>query len=159
MRIPSGQLGAALVDARTRRGLTRKDVERLTDGRLTASAIGGYERGERSISMERFVDLSYSIGVAPEELLADALHGKTPTERHQLTIDLTRLEIAAQPVREPVAEFVHTIQMRRRDYLAHVVTLRGGDVTAIAQRMGVERRTLVRELAPAVVPDLIDKPR
>jgi hypothetical protein len=41
--------------------------------------------------------------------------------------------------------------MSRRDYLAQTVTLRSGDLAAIAHQANTEPRELIRDLAPAVV--------
>ncbi|MGH2677820.1 MAG: helix-turn-helix domain-containing protein, partial [Actinomycetota bacterium] len=56
-------IGGALRAARREGGLTLRDVASLSDRRFKPSALGGYERGERSISLERFTELSSVYGV------------------------------------------------------------------------------------------------
>ena len=51
-------VGAALRDARVRAGLSLSDVARRSGGRYSPSSLGGYERGERAISVIRFCDLA-----------------------------------------------------------------------------------------------------
>jgi transcriptional regulator with XRE-family HTH domain len=65
--------GRALRSVRTGQHMSLSRVERLSNGRFKASAVGGYERGERAISLDRFCELSFLYGVAPPRLLADAL--------------------------------------------------------------------------------------
>jgi transcriptional regulator with XRE-family HTH domain len=144
-------IGAALRDARTRSGLSRRAVQQSTRGRLSATAIGGYERGERTITIDRFVELASALGVAPEDLLADALSAATPKERREVTIDLTRISEAAPSVREVVAAFAQTMRVRRGDLLGEVITLRSGDLGVLATRSERSASTLLRDLAPAVV--------
>lgn len=44
-------------------------MERQTGGEFKASVVGAYERGERAISVHRFVKLAQVYQVAPAELL------------------------------------------------------------------------------------------
>jgi transcriptional regulator with XRE-family HTH domain len=81
------QSGCALRRARQARGLTLRNVGIRSGGIFTPTAVAGYERGERSISLERFCELATFYGVRPEDLLAEAL---CPHDR-QLIVDLTSL--------------------------------------------------------------------
>lgn len=45
------------------------DVESHTDGEFKASVVGAYERGERAISVQRFVNLAEIYGTPPSDLL------------------------------------------------------------------------------------------
>jgi transcriptional regulator with XRE-family HTH domain len=83
----SAEAGRALRRARLARGLTLKGVGELSNRSFTPTAVAGYERGERQISLQRFCDLASFYGVAPELLLADIQRGM-----HQELIDLTQLE-------------------------------------------------------------------
>ena len=71
-------VGRALRRARTARGLTLRDVGVRSEGRFSPSAVAGYERAERSISLERFCQLATFLGVAPERLLSEILHPDDP---------------------------------------------------------------------------------
>ena len=82
------QVGRALRRARHAQGLTLRDVGIRSGGIFTPTAVAGYERGERAISLERFCELATFYGVAPEDLLAEGLH---PGDREPV-VDLTPLE-------------------------------------------------------------------
>jgi transcriptional regulator with XRE-family HTH domain len=84
-------MGGALRRARIARGLTLREVGVRSGGRLTPTAVAGYERGERSISLVRFCELAYFYGIAPERLLAEALH---PGDG-RFVVDLTPFEAPA----------------------------------------------------------------
>jgi transcriptional regulator with XRE-family HTH domain len=62
-------LGDRLRGVRRRRGLTLQEVEVATDQKFRASVLGAYERGERAMSLARFLGLARFYGVSPEELL------------------------------------------------------------------------------------------
>lgn len=62
-------LGQRLRAARRHRGWSLGDVESQTSGEFKASVVGAYERGERAISVQRFVRLSDIYGTAASELL------------------------------------------------------------------------------------------
>jgi transcriptional regulator with XRE-family HTH domain len=89
------ELGRALRRARLSRGLTLRDVGIRSKGTLSPTAVAGYERNERAISLQRFCDLAAFYGVAPERLLSEALH---PGEDE--LVDLTPFEVEAQDDRE-----------------------------------------------------------
>jgi transcriptional regulator with XRE-family HTH domain len=83
-----GDVGRTLRRARAARGLTLKEVGIASGGRFTSTAVAGYERGERSISLQRFCELAAFYGIEPERLLADALH---PDDGERV-VDLTSFE-------------------------------------------------------------------
>jgi transcriptional regulator with XRE-family HTH domain len=90
------EVGHALRRTRLARGLTLRQVGERSLGAFKPTALAGYERAERSISLERFCALCAFYGLAPTQLLAEieeALGGSP-----ELTVDLTRFE---QPAVSP----------------------------------------------------------
>jgi transcriptional regulator with XRE-family HTH domain len=65
----SVSLGQRLRVARRQRGWSLGEVESNTNGEFKASVVGAYERGERAISVQRFVRIAEVYGFAPAELL------------------------------------------------------------------------------------------
>jgi transcriptional regulator with XRE-family HTH domain len=88
-------VGRALRDARRARGFTLKQLSARSGSSFKPSAVGGYERGERAISVERFCRLAAAYGVPAGELLARALR----TLGGDVIVDLTRVE---GPIGPPV---------------------------------------------------------
>ncbi|MCA1845772.1 MAG: helix-turn-helix domain-containing protein [Actinomycetota bacterium] len=146
-------VGLALRRARAARGYSLYDVQAISHGRFKASGVGGYERGERAISLQRFCELAAVYGVTPDIILANALRDADPVGRHEIVIDLTQLARLDGTDVSQVAEFIHKVKMERGDYLSDVITLRSGDVEAIASASQVEPRALLRRLEPAIARD------
>ncbi len=82
------EVGRALRRARLDQGLTLKQVGERSTGAFKPTAVAGYERAERTISLERFCELCAFYGVEPARLLAEILEdvGGQP----EVIIDLTR---------------------------------------------------------------------
>jgi len=82
------QVGRSLRRTRQSQRFTLRDVGIRSGGIFTPTAVAGYERGERAISLQRFCELATFYGVAPEDLLAEAL---LPDDREPV-VDLTPFE-------------------------------------------------------------------
>lgn len=82
------QLGVELRAARRRSGLALREVAARSASSFKASSVGGYERGERSISVDRLCTLARAYGVRPDRLLSRALT-RVDAERSQpIVVDL-----------------------------------------------------------------------
>jgi transcriptional regulator with XRE-family HTH domain len=106
-------LGQRLRVARRQRGWSLGEVENHTKGEFKASVVGAYERGERAISVQRFVRIAEVYGFAPGELLPlvtesgvsidlDALtadDGDRLAERYLNAIKMLRKDPGSQAVR------------------------------------------------------------
>ena len=63
------RLGRRIRDERRRLGLSLKLVEAMTGGEFKASALGAYERAQRTISVARLQRLAHVYSVAVDQLL------------------------------------------------------------------------------------------
>ncbi len=99
-------LGQRLRAARRQRGWSLGDVEDRTEGEFKASVVGAYERGERAISVQRFVRLSESYGLPASELLP-------PDKADGVVIDLEAL--AEEDGDDLVDRYLAAIQLLRRE--------------------------------------------
>jgi transcriptional regulator with XRE-family HTH domain len=159
-RLPRA-LGEILRDTRGSRGLSLRAVETESGGRFRPSTVAGYERGDRMLSVERFCELAAFYRSAPEELLTRALDLQSSGTRRSVTIDLVRLgRVEREPARlgqvpeDPVrilAGFVHEVRTRRDDLLSDVITLRSGDLDALAVGSGLSLASFLRALRPALL--------
>jgi transcriptional regulator with XRE-family HTH domain len=150
----SKAVGEALRQTRRERGLTLHDVGVLSGGRFKPSALGGYERGERSISVGRFCALAALYGVPPDRLLARTLEQASPASRCELIIDLNKLPLIRNEQVHLVAEFIHRVRTQRGDYLSEVITLRSGDLEALALTTQLRPDALLDSLGPAIRPNV-----
>lgn len=102
----SSSLGQKLRAARRQYGWSLGDVESHTNGEFKASVVGAYERGERAISVQRFVRLAEIYNVMPADLL--------PVETSEgVVIDLDAL--AAETSDDLVERYLSAIQLLRKD--------------------------------------------
>lgn len=106
-------LGQRLRAARRHRGWSLGDVEAQTEGEFKASVVGAYERGERAISVQRFVSLSDVYSTPASELLPipadtqvfidlDALAGEDGdlVDRYLAAIQMMRKQPGVDEVRD-----------------------------------------------------------
>ena len=142
-------IGEVLRRARLKRGMTLRDVETRSEGSFRSSAVGGYERGERSISLYRFGQMARLYGVAAEELLAQAL-GSMSQARQKIVIDLSRISVLDRDQSRVLAAFAHGVQAKRSDYLTKVISLRAGDIEELAVMSGTTPAELLKRLRPVL---------
>lgn len=130
--------------------MTLEDAARESRGRFKPSATGGYERGERAITLERFCELCELYGVTPDRLLAEVRAKLAPEGRREVVINLSRLSLLEAHEARVIADFVHKVRLQRADYLADVITLRSGDLETLAFASRQKTRNLLTNLAPAL---------
>jgi transcriptional regulator with XRE-family HTH domain len=145
-------IGAALRNARRRRGLTLREVAGLSEWRFKPSALGGYERGERAISLERFSALASLYGLPADLLLREVLDRAFPEERVGLVLDLSRLELLPGEESRLTAELAENVATQRGQSRVDRLALRSADVRALALRARLSPTDLLRRLEPALLP-------
>jgi len=148
MNALTSALGASIRDARVRAGLSLQELALLSEGRYSPSSLGGYERGERAISVVRFCELARLLGVPADQLLGRALNRVKTDERREVMIELT--DLPDSEAGRQAAAHAHHVKERRSDYLSTVVTLRAGDLQVIADASGLDVPTLLSSLGEAV---------
>jgi transcriptional regulator with XRE-family HTH domain len=142
-------LGIVLREARRSRNLTLREVQEATEGRFRVSTLAGYERAERMLTLERFCELAVLYGLAPEELLTRVLDERSRGSRRSVVIDLFRLEQVQGEPGEILARFVHDVRTSRGDLRSNVISLRTGDLEALALGSGHRPGDFLRGLEPA----------
>jgi transcriptional regulator with XRE-family HTH domain len=143
-------IGESLRKARRRQGLTLRDVGRLSGGMFKPSALGGYERGERAISLERFGSLAVLYGIPADQLLREALERTFPEPRTPMVLDLSRLSFLPGEESRITAELAQTVATQRGEPRTESIALRSADVRALALRTRLSLAALLRRLEPAL---------
>lgn len=141
-------VGASLRVARLRAGLSLEQLARRSGGRHRPSSLGGYERGERAISLVRFCDLAELLGVPPDQLLGEALSQADPEAQREVQLDLGVLPDS--DAGRQVARYAHDVKSMRGDFRSNVVTLRAGDLRVIAHASGLPMPRLLSSLGSAI---------
>jgi len=107
------------------RKLTLLDVERLSEGEISAIALGSYERGDRQMSVAKLLSIATLYQLPVTELF-----GEKPRyfQAGRITIDIRKLhksqDLAAQPLIRVLAE----IAKRRGDWNGEIISLRHNDI-------------------------------
>lgn len=140
------EIGIGLRRARQARGLTLRDVSRLSEGGFKPTSVAGYERGERAISLERFCDLCRLYDVAPPAVLTEIL--RSIGEPPEPDIDLQLLESLGAAEAALVSGFIREIRRARRGEPAERIAVRAGDVEVLATATGGQRDALREILGP-----------
>lgn len=143
------EIGRALRRARRERGLTLRQVGQRSRDRFKPTSVAGYERGERSVSVERFCELSAMYGIPPDRLLADAL--RRWGGRPEVAIDATRVEGLRGPEARLIADFVSEILELRGEPRPESITLRAGDVEILATASGRQPQEFLDQIHDALL--------
>jgi transcriptional regulator with XRE-family HTH domain len=142
------ETGRALRAARHARGMTLRDVGTKSDGQLRPTAVAGYERAERGISLERFSELAQLYGMGPERLLLQIMWrmagGPEPT--------IDRAKVGELPVEEAdvIGGFVQRVRHLRGDSDDELITVRIQDLEVLATVSGNQLREFLEHIGPAL---------
>lgn len=143
------RLGQRLRDIRHQQGMTLQDVEQASDGRWKAVVVGAYERGDRAISAPKLIELADFYAVPVSALLADE-RDDAPGSGNltgRLRLDLEALADRGGERARAVRRYVRDVQARRGDFNGRVLTLRRGDLRALAAALEMTAPQLVATLA------------
>jgi transcriptional regulator with XRE-family HTH domain len=125
-------LGARLRAIRTQQGLSLHGVEERSRGRWKAVVVGSYERGDRSVTVQKLAELAEFYGVPVSELLPGDAAASVLAPVPKLVIDLERMTTLPKEKAGPLARYVATIQSQRGDYNGRVLSIRQEDLRSLA---------------------------
>lgn len=137
---PSARSVAERIRAlRRERGWSLADVERLSRGSLKAVVLGSYERGDRTISLKRAIEIANVFSIPLTHLLAAPQKSAPVPTRATMMIDLRRVQsLAEQPVHTK-DQTLHTLSSLlvwianlRCDWNGEIMTLRESDRAILA---------------------------
>ena len=134
------EIAARLRSIRLSRNLTLADVEIKSQKHLRAVALGSYERGDRSLSVSKAIELSEFYEVPLSYLLT----GLSPTQsvERDIVIDLRRikaLSIAEEkttPTQKILFSFLLGIIKERQDFNGEILSLRKSDIEFLTITIG-----------------------
>jgi len=140
------QVGLRLRAIRIQQGRSFQDVEALSHGQWKVAAVGSYERASRMISIDRLSALAEFYGVPIRELLPAGQPGPLPPRGVRLVLNLPALANATAPAAAFLRRWVGEIQRERGDYAGLVLSIREGDLPALAMLCAVSIGQLVDTL-------------
>ena len=110
---------------RESRHLTLIQAAKLSKGRISAIALGSYERGDRSVSALKLITIANLYEVPISELFEPPRHF-LPEER--ISIDLRKILTTTNPVAQKITEVLRNIARMRGDWNGEVISLRAQDI-------------------------------
>ncbi|MCU1454815.1 MAG: transcriptional regulator, family [Acidimicrobiales bacterium] len=140
----SRAVGQRLRAIRQAQGLSLSDAEERSGGRWSASAIGAYERGFRTLSLPRLKSLADFYKVPVSVLLGEPQPMAASPDRRKIVLDLAALE-AIDPS-APIRRFVRSIIEARGDFNGRILSLRHDDLKALCTLVGGDISTGVAQL-------------
>jgi transcriptional regulator with XRE-family HTH domain len=150
-KITISDISAKLRSLRRARGWSLSDVEVISKGRLKAVVLGSYERGSRTLSVKRALEIAELYGVPVSQLFTDKKISDSPSDSRRM-LDLRTLSRRAQiesPAQERfilVTRFTRSILESRQDWNGEVLSIRIEDCRVLALMLDIERAELVRWL-------------
>jgi transcriptional regulator with XRE-family HTH domain len=111
---------------RESQGLTLQDVATRSKGAISAIALGSYERGDRSISARKIMQIAHLYGLPVGELFNAA---NKNLEAGRVVIDLRKLTLSEDPMGKQLLIILKRIVAMRRDWNGEVISLRSGDIS------------------------------
>jgi transcriptional regulator with XRE-family HTH domain len=142
------EIGRALRRARRGRGLTLRQVAGLSQNRFKATSVAGYERGERTISVQRFLELCDVYGISAPTVLGEIVRAVGGKLEHE--VDLTLLEKMGTAEGLLLSSFVKQIRAQRGEAVSETIVLREADLDVLATAAGTTREELSEALEPAI---------
>lgn len=137
-------VGQRLRAIRQAQGLSLAEVEARSEGRWSASAVGAYERGFRTLSLPRLKNLADFYKVPVAVLLGEPMPVQQTGERRKIVLDLAAL--AQIDPAAPIRRFVQSIIEARGDFNGRVLSLRNDDLKALCTLVGGDIPTGVAQL-------------
>ena len=128
---------------RISKGLSLSDVEIQSQHRIRAVVLGSYERGDRSLSVKRAITIADFYGVPLSYLLEPPNSSYEPPLRAVIDLRRIRSMMADQAHiargdagLSTVLRFIAAVVARRNDWNGEVLSIRAGDLTALAMSIG-----------------------
>ena len=127
------QLNLRLRFLRESRNLTLVQAAVLSQGSITAMALGSYERGDRAITAAKLVAISQMYGVPLQELFAAP--DKTIAS-NRITVDIRKVNGNASELSKRFSGVIAKIARMRSDWNGELISLRSEDLKNLSTFSG-----------------------
>lgn len=138
-------VGDRLRRIRQERGLSLQEVCARSGGSFVVSTLSAYERGKRSLNLERLSELAAIYGHSPTTVLdldSDYSLHRSTTGGAPLRIDLNNLDRLSPDERRPLESYLAFLRELRNDPGREVLTIRKDDLAYLSALYGVRPQTL-----------------
>jgi transcriptional regulator with XRE-family HTH domain len=138
-------VGERLRRLRQDRDMSLQEVCDRSGGSFVVSTLSAYERGKRSLSLERLVELAEIYGLSPTSLLEleEDIEGPSTLNRNRpLRIRLDLLDRLTPDERRPLENYLAFLRNLRNDPATHVLTIRKDDLQYLSGLYGMRPQLL-----------------
>lgn len=142
-------VGEKLRRLRQDRNLSLQEVCDRSGGAFVVSTLSAYERGKRSISLERLLELADIYGLSPTTLLEledDGEFQGTLSRNRPLRIRIDHLDRLSEAERQPLETYLEFLKNLRNDPAREVLTIRKDDLAYLSALYGVRPHALKERL-------------
>lgn len=113
---------------RESRGLTLVQAASKSSGAISAIALGSYERGDRSISASKLLEIARIYQIPVAELFTEK---NLSASNKRVIVDLRKLAHVEDQVALAIKEIIKRITTFRRDWNGEVISLRESDIASL----------------------------
>jgi transcriptional regulator with XRE-family HTH domain len=134
------QIRGRIRQLRREKGLTLLECETQSRGRIRAVVLGAYERGDRSMSLKKVIEIAELFGVPLAHLIAADLQpeqSRIAGSRHIYDLRALRA-LAPSEQKILLSRYLSRIAEQRGDWGGEVISIRHADVEAIARLVDSE---------------------
>ena len=138
-------VGEKLRRMRQDRGLSLQEVCAKSGGSFVVSTLSAYERGKRSLSLERLCELANIYGQSPMSMLDiedSPEYQRTLTTSGPLRIRLDNLDRLEPEERRPLETYLAFLRELRNDPSRELLTIRREDLAYLSALYGVRPQAL-----------------
>jgi transcriptional regulator with XRE-family HTH domain len=142
-------VGEKLRRLRLDRGLSLQEVCDRSGGAFVVSTLSAYERGKRSLSLERLLELAEIYGLSPTSILEieDNGEGHPSLNRNRpLRIRVDNLSRLTEDERRPLENYMAFLRNLRNDPAREVLTIRKDDLAYLSNLYGMRPQLLKERL-------------
>ncbi|MCL5941960.1 MAG: helix-turn-helix domain-containing protein [Actinobacteria bacterium] len=142
-------VGEKLRRLRQERGLSLQEVCDRSGGSFVVSTLSAYERGKRSLSLERLLELAEIYGLSPTAILDVDDDGEfhiSLEKNRPLRINIEHLDKLTEAERRPLENYLEFLRNLRNDPSRKVLTIRKDDLAFLSTLYGVRPQALKHRL-------------
>jgi transcriptional regulator with XRE-family HTH domain len=113
---------------REAQGLTLSQVAVLSSGAVSAIALGSYERGDRSMSAAKVLEIAKIYKIPVSELFEQP---QKMVGNKRVVIDYRKLSNDDDPIAQLLLNVINKIASIRRDWNGELISLRESDIASL----------------------------
>lgn len=145
-------VNAKLRAIRLAQGYSLSDVELKSHGDIKAVVLGSYERGSRSMSVSRAIEIAHFYGVPPFSLFLEKYEDK-PFHAERAILDLRAIKQRILQDSQSHNTYIHMLARyttsllhARQDWNGEVISIRNSDLDTIGILIDMEKAQLLKWL-------------